>query len=136
MPDQQPSPETEGPAVTVGMAEFETLEPEGESSVEGDHMAIIMELELEISIELGRTRMKVKDVLGLGVGAIVELDKIIGEPMDIYANGKVIARGEVVVVDENFGIRVTEIVKGQLNNYRPGHQSLMSVPLIRNRSEA
>lgn len=99
------------PGAPVAGARFEPLERAGIGSSDGENLELIMDLELEISIELGRTRMKVKDVLSLGVGAIIELDKVIGEPMEIYANDRVIARGEVVVVDEDFGIRVTEIVK-------------------------
>jgi len=65
---------------------------------------------ITISVELGSTKKLVKEVLGMGEGTIVELDKLAGEPVDIKANGVLIARGEVVVIDENFGVRVVEIV--------------------------
>jgi len=65
---------------------------------------------LQVTVELGRARRLVRDILSLGVGSIVELDKLAGEPVDVLVNGKLIARGEVVVVDENFGVRITEIV--------------------------
>lgn len=105
-----PEGEGAGAGVPVAKARFEPLERTGAVGSNGENLDVIMDLELEISIQMGRTRMKVKDVLALSVGAIIELDKMVGEPMDIYANDRVIARGEVIVVDEDFGIRVTEIV--------------------------
>lgn len=71
---------------------------------------LIMDVMLRVTVELGRSRMTVEEVLNLGTGAVVELDKLAGEPVDILANDRPIARGEVVVVDENFGVRVTEIL--------------------------
>ena len=62
------------------------------------------------AVELGRTTQLVQDILGLGEGSIIELDKLAGEPVDLLVNGKLIAKGEVVVIDENFGVRVTDIV--------------------------
>jgi flagellar motor switch protein FliN/FliY len=61
-------------------------------------------------VELGRTKKYIKELLGLGEGSIIELDKLAGEPVDLLVNGKLIAKGEVVVIDENFGVRVTDIV--------------------------
>ncbi|WP_250028085.1 flagellar motor switch protein FliN [Paractinoplanes maris] len=71
---------------------------------------MLQDVEMEVSAELGRTRMSVRELLSLTPGAIVELDRAAGSPADLLVNGRLIARGEVVVVDENFGIRVTEIV--------------------------
>ncbi|GAA1598888.1 flagellar motor switch protein FliN [Actinoplanes couchii] len=71
---------------------------------------MLHDVEMEVSAELGRTRMSVRELLGLIPGAIVELDRAAGSPADLLVNGRLIARGEVVVVDENFGIRITEIV--------------------------
>ncbi|MBI6545837.1 MAG: flagellar motor switch phosphatase FliY [Cyanobacteria bacterium NC_groundwater_1444_Ag_S-0.65um_54_12] len=71
---------------------------------------LILDVPLKVTVELGRTRMQIRDVLELGKGSVVELDKLAGEPVDLLVNGKLIARGEVVVIDENFGIRVTDIV--------------------------
>ena len=65
---------------------------------------------MSVTVELGRTKMYIKDILGLGEGSIIELDKLAGEPVDLLVNGKLIAKGEVVVIDENFGVRVTDIV--------------------------
>jgi len=70
----------------------------------------ILDIPLELSVELGRTKMLVNDLLQLGQGSIVELNKIAGEPLEIYINRKLVARGEVVVVNEKFGVRLTDIV--------------------------
>lgn len=72
---------------------------------------------MEVTVELGRTRKQIKEILGMGEGTIIELDKLAGEAVDILVNGQLIANGEVVVIDENFGVRVTSIVsslEGQL----------------------
>lgn len=76
----------------------------------GGSIDMIMDVQLNVAVELGRASLKVKDVLGLGPGAVVELDKHAGEPVEVVINNKVVARGEVVVIDENFGVRITEIV--------------------------
>jgi len=73
-------------------------------------IALIRDVPLEISVELGRTAKKISEILDFSPGSVVELDKLVGESLDILANGKLIARGEVVVVDENYGIRISEIV--------------------------
>ena len=71
---------------------------------------LIMDVPLQVTVELGRTRKLIRDILELGPGSVVELDKLAGEPVDILVNGKLIAKGEVVVIDENFGVRITDIV--------------------------
>lgn len=71
---------------------------------------LLLDVQMVMTVELGRTRKYVKDILGLGEGSIIELDKLAGEPVDLLVNGKLIAKGEVVVIDENFGVRVTDIV--------------------------
>ncbi|HEY3330511.1 MAG TPA: flagellar motor switch protein FliN [Capsulimonadaceae bacterium] len=70
----------------------------------------VQDIPLEISVELGRTRLLIRDILELGVGSIIELEKMAGEPVDLLANGLLIARGEVVVIEDNFGVRITEII--------------------------
>ena len=80
-------------------------------AVDGDKVSIIMDLELPIAIELGRTKMLIRDLVRLGPGSIIELNKHADEPVDLYINEKKFARGEVVVIDENFGVRITEILK-------------------------
>lgn len=74
------------------------------------NMDILMDVSLEVSVELGRTRKKIKEILEFGPGSVIELDHLVGEPVDVLANGKFIAKGEVVVIDENFGIRITDII--------------------------
>jgi flagellar motor switch protein FliN/FliY len=69
-----------------------------------------MGVDLNVTVEIGRTRKQVKEILSLRQGSIVELDKQAGAPVDIMVNGKLIARGDVVVIDDNFGVRITEIV--------------------------
>jgi len=65
---------------------------------------------LEVTVELGRTKKYIREILEFGPGSIIELDKLAGEPVDILVNGKAIAKGEVVVIDENFGVRITDII--------------------------
>jgi flagellar motor switch protein FliN/FliY len=89
--------------------------PDGENSSGGPYeetrdLDFILDIPLDLTVELGRTRMLVNDLLQLGQGSIVELNKIAGEPLEIFINRKLVARGEVVVVNEKFGIRLTDIV--------------------------
>lgn len=71
---------------------------------------LLMDVQMTLTVELGRTKMYIKEILSLGEGSIIELEKLAGEPVDLLVNGKLIAKGEVVVIDENFGVRVTDIV--------------------------
>lgn len=71
---------------------------------------LVLDLPLQVTVELGRTNMLIRDILDLGPGSVIELDRIAGEPVDVLANGKLIAKGEVVVVDESFGVRIVDIV--------------------------
>jgi flagellar motor switch protein FliN/FliY len=82
----------------------------GHPGQESGNIGLIMDVYMELTVELGRTKKLIKDILGIGEGTIIELDKLAGEPVDILVNHKLIAKGEVVVIDENFGVRVTEIV--------------------------
>jgi flagellar motor switch protein FliN/FliY len=86
--------------------------PLGGAPSNGDagNIGLIIDVFMEMTVELGRTKKQVKDILALGEGTIIELDKLAGEPVDILVNHKAIAKGEVVVIDENFGVRVTEIL--------------------------
>lgn len=74
------------------------------------NIELLMDVELPVSIELGQTKMSIHDILALVPGSIVELDKLVGEPVDLLVNRKRVARGEVVVVEENFGLRITQLV--------------------------
>jgi len=81
-----------------------------EAAVGNSEIDLIMDIPVQLSVELGRTRLTIKNILQLGQGSVVELDGLAGEPMDIFVNGYLIAQGEVVVVDEKYGIRVTDII--------------------------
>ncbi|MBI5849237.1 MAG: flagellar motor switch protein FliN [Nitrospirae bacterium] len=76
----------------------------------GKDIDFLLDIPLDVTVELGRTRMLIKDLLQLGQGSVVELEKLAGEPMEILVNNKLIARGEVVVVNEKFGVRLTDII--------------------------
>ena len=93
----------------VQSLQFPNLQQYGGSSEQGN-IGLIMDVFMEMTVELGRTKKTIKDILGMGEGTIIELDKLAGEPVDILVNHKPIAKGEVVVIDENFGVRVTEIL--------------------------
>lgn len=82
-------------------------DPEGENTA---NLSLLLDIPLEITAELGRTRMIINDLLQLGQGSVIELNKLAGEPLEILVNQKLIARGEVVVVNEKFGIRLTDII--------------------------
>jgi flagellar motor switch protein FliN len=87
----------------------------GTHAITGGHpqddgsLGILLDIPLEISVELGRVKMVVRDILELGNGSIIEIDKAAGEPVDVMVNGRLVARGEVVVIEDNFGVRITEI---------------------------
>ncbi|MFC4387408.1 flagellar motor switch phosphatase FliY [Gracilibacillus marinus] len=94
----------------VHVADFETFGEIQLPKEEKRNLDLLMDIPLKVTVELGRTKRTVKEILELSSGSIVELDKLAGEPVDILVNQKLIAKGEVVVIDENFGVRVTDIV--------------------------
>jgi flagellar motor switch protein FliN/FliY len=98
-----------GSPTNVQSVQFPNLMPQP-TAQEAGNIGLIMDVYMEMTVELGRTRKLIKEILGMGEGTIIELDKLAGEPVDILVNHKLIAKGEVVVIDENFGVRVTEIV--------------------------
>lgn len=95
--------------VAVQPVQFAPLKPAGLPGAD-TNIGLIMDVPLQITVELGRTRKLIRDILELTPGSVVELDKLAGEPVDILVNGKLIAKGEVVVIDENFGVRITDII--------------------------
>lgn len=101
--------ESPGQEVQMRPADFGTLSPAADIQPK-DNLGLLYDVEMEMTVELGRSKMNIRDILGLGEGSIIELQKLAGEPVDLLVNGKLIAKGEVVVIDENFGVRVTEIV--------------------------
>jgi len=115
---------TPAPQPAADGAAGQVFQPLVDSAIEGNSdIDMIMDIPVQLSVELGRTRLTIKNILQLGQGSVVELDGLAGEPMDIYVNGYLIAQGEVVVVDEKYGIRVTDIITpsdriNRLNNRR------------------
>ena len=104
-------------AETVDYAPFETTltEPEPAAArpapVTAEELARLHDVPVELAVEVGRTKMTIREALALGPGSIVTLNRLAGEPVDLLVNGKPIARGEVVVIDEEFGLRVTEVLE-------------------------
>lgn len=98
-----------GEQFAVQPAQFIPLR-ESEFEHPPQNIALIMDVPLDVTVELGKTRKTIKDILELHQGSIIQLDKLAGEPVDLLVNGKLIARGEVVVIDENYGIRITTII--------------------------
>jgi flagellar motor switch protein FliN len=82
------------------------------AALDGD-LALVLEVPVELAVEIGRTKMTVRETLAIAPGSIIALDRMAGEPVDLLVNGKRIARGEVVAIDEEFGLRVTEVVSPQ-----------------------
>lgn len=97
------------PSVPVQPVQFAPL-TQGLIPASDSNIGLILDVPLQVTVELGRTRKLIKDVLELANGSIIELDKLAGEPVDVLVNGKLLAKGEVVVIDENFGVRITDIV--------------------------
>jgi len=94
----------------VAVIPNETVDPGNLTPQQKHNAELLLDIYVQVTVELGRTIIKVKDVLGLGEGSILELNKPSNEPVDLLVNNRLIARGEVVVIDENFGARVTNIV--------------------------
>ena len=78
-----------------------------------NNLDFLLDVTLQVSVEVGRTRMTIQDLLQLGQGSVIELTKLAGEALDIYINGRLIARGEAVIVNEKFGVRITDIISEQ-----------------------
>lgn len=102
MPQQQ---------VNVQPAQFGPFAGEYPVAMQPENIDLIMDVPLEVTVELGRTHKSIQDILDFAPGTIIELNKIAGEPIDVLVNGKYVAKGEVVVIEESFGIRITEIIK-------------------------
>ncbi|WP_166237955.1 flagellar motor switch phosphatase FliY [Paenibacillus turpanensis] len=96
--------------VNVQQAQFSDFQGGPNIHADGTNLNLLLDIPLKVTVELGRTQKVIKDILELSQGSIIELDKLAGEPVDILVNNKLIAKGEVVVIDENFGVRVTDIV--------------------------
>lgn len=105
---QQPMPMQN---VNVQPAQFQSFAGPGNTVPGQENIGLIMDVPLEVTVELGRSRKSIAEILDFAPGTIIELDKIAGEPVDVLVNGKFVARGEVVVIEESFSIRITEIIK-------------------------
>lgn len=99
------------PEVNVQNVQFQAFNPMNNPILQQENIDLIMDVPLEVSVVLGRTRKSIKEILEFSPGTIIELDKLAGEPIDVMVNQKLVAKGEVVVIEESFGIRITEIIK-------------------------
>lgn len=111
---------TQGAQPNVQPAVFSSFEQHPLQESESKNLNMLLDIPLQVTVELGRTKRSVKEILELSPGSIIELDKLAGEPVDILVNNRLIAKGEVVVIDENFGVRVTDIISqsDRLNKLR------------------
>ncbi len=100
-----------GPELNVQQASFQQFTGDLAAVTQKENINLISDVPLEVTVELGRTSKSIQDILEFAPGTIIELDKIAGEPIDVLVNGKFVAKGEVVVIEESFGVRVTEIIK-------------------------
>ncbi|MFP7483268.1 flagellar motor switch phosphatase FliY [Priestia filamentosa] len=119
--EKQDTPYESRPSQTdVQQATFSEFEPSSIQKTNTKNLDMLLDVPLDVTVELGRTRRSVREILTLSSGSIIELDKLAGEPVDILVNNKLVAQGEVVVIDENFGVRVTDIVsqRDRLNKLR------------------
>ena len=91
-------------------AQFGQLSNEGKANVDEVNLDVILDIPVTLSVEIGRTRQTIRNLLQLNQGSVVELDRLAGEPMDVLVNGTMIAHGEFVVVNEKFGIRLTDVI--------------------------
>lgn len=115
---QSEPPQRPSRMVEISQAEFQPLFSKSTSSTDTDNLDLIMDVPLDLSVVLGKSRKSIKEILSLNTGSVVELEKLTDEPLDILVNGKLIATGEVVVINENFGVRITNILspKQRLNH--------------------
>jgi len=97
--------------VNVQPAQFQSFSADGSGLVGQENISLIMDVPLEVTVELGRTNKSISEILNFAPGTIIELERIAGEPIDVLVNGKFVAKGEVVVIEESFGVKVTEIIK-------------------------
>lgn len=111
MPQMQPAAQPSGAAMNIQPAQFQSFAGGAPGAGAPANIDLIMDVALEVTVELGRTKKSISEVLDFAPGTIIELDKVAGEPVEVFVNGKMVARGEVVVIEESFGVRITEIIK-------------------------
>ncbi|MBD7907121.1 flagellar motor switch phosphatase FliY [Sporosarcina gallistercoris] len=119
-PQHLPPRQQQNQHANVQQAQFASFESPSLNQSETSNLNLLLDIPLKVTVELGRTKRSVKEILEMSSGSIIELDKLAGEPVDILVNNRHIAKGEVVVIDENFGVRITDILSQteRLNNLR------------------
>lgn len=105
-PDMGGEPMGEG----VRPATFSSLDDSAASQVTQHDIALVLDVPVQVTVQLGRARMQIRNLLGLAYGSVVELDALAGEPLDVMVNGCLVAQGEVVIVNDRYGIRLTDII--------------------------
>jgi flagellar motor switch protein FliN len=113
MPQAVPYPMPPMQNVNVSPVQFASFNPMQGTAAPPENINLLMDVPLEVTVELGRTSKSIKEILDFAPGTIIELNRLAGEPIDVLVNGKFVAKGEVVVMEEAFGIRVTEIIKNK-----------------------
>ena len=116
-PGMQPGygmPQPDMQNMNIQPAQFQSFSGTGNVVAGQENIGLIMDVPLEVTVELGRTKKSIAEILDFAPGTIIELDKIAGEPIDVLVNGKMVAKGEVVVIEESFGIRITDIVRTKM----------------------
>ena len=108
--EQAENPAYSNKPVTIQPVQFSSFDNSPAVTAEVKNLDLLMDIKLKLTVELGRTELSIKKVLELARGSVIELDKIAGEPVELFANGKLIAHGEVVVIEDNFGLRITSIL--------------------------
>jgi flagellar motor switch protein FliN/FliY len=104
-------PNIDDSSIMVQPVQFPSFDEQSSMQLEGNkNFNLLLDIKLKLTVELGRAELPIKRVLELTRGSIIELDKIAGEPVELYANNKLVARGEVVVIEDNFGLRITNII--------------------------
>ena len=109
-PAATPQPAAAASGSTARPAQFAPLQPSQPAANGGGNLDMLLGVNLKVTVELGRTRMSIEEILQLGPGSVIELEKLAGEPVDVLINDRLIARGEVVVIDDRFGVRITDVV--------------------------
>jgi flagellar motor switch protein FliN/FliY len=103
--EASPSPRPSSPPPTIGVAAVT-----GNQARNMDSLDFVMDVPVEVSVEIGRKKMRIAEILRIGAGSVLELNKTSGEPLDIYVNNRIVARGEAVVVGDHYGVRLTEVL--------------------------
>jgi len=107
-PDPQDPQESQPPAAAP--AQFDNLQPDSDGDLSDLNLDVILDVPVSLSLEVGRTRMPIRNLLQLNRGSVVELERGAGDPLDVYVNGTLVAHGEVVVINDRFGVRLTDVV--------------------------